>query len=353
MGFGTLAVSDLVRSANQNILDFGEPRLADYIGMYLGSYNQLTTDMLGVFMAPVNDRILGYGGGTGIQMVKSGEFGRADASKPTFGSRMGFPLELNQLSYQFTRKWLQNHTPMEMMAIVQDAMLQDTLQRQKDIKNALFNPVNRTVTDELVDNLSLDVKALANNDGFAYPPDPYGNAVAGAHNHYLARVGTLAASDIDAVIATVAEHYTVGKVMLFINSAQESAVRGFNAPGQFLQMVPSSTYLGANAAVAVGGNLDTSQTNNRQIGYWGNQAAEVWVKPWVPANYMIAIMINNGTKLLGYRERGEGGLHLAVQDEAYPLRCETMEAEYGIAVRDRLTAAVLFVGATTYAWTSL
>jgi hypothetical protein len=79
----------------------------------------------------------------------------------------------------------------------------------------------------------------------------------------------------------------------------------------------------------------------------------VWVKPWIPANYMLAIMVNNGTKLLGYRERGEGGLHLAVEDEAYPLRCRTMEAEYGFGVIDRLTAAPLYVGGTSYAWTDL
>jgi hypothetical protein len=34
MPFGTLAVSDLVRSSNQNILDFGEQRLFDYITLY-------------------------------------------------------------------------------------------------------------------------------------------------------------------------------------------------------------------------------------------------------------------------------------------------------------------------------
>jgi hypothetical protein len=47
------------------------------------------------------------------------------------------------------------------------------------------------------------------------------------------------------------------------------------------------------------------------------------------------------------RERAAGGanLSLAAEDEAYPLRCRTLDAEFGVAPWNRTAAAVLFITA--------
>lgn len=350
MAYGTLAVPDLVRSGFPNILEFGEKRLWDYIKVLLEAYNSITLDEMSLFVELTTQRIMGYGGTPGVTFVKTNEFGRADASKPTFGGNIGLPLELNASSLQWTRKWMENHTPDEMVAVVEDTTLADTQQRQKDLKNALFGSSNRTFIDKLVDGYSLAVKALANADGFALPPDPFGNTFNGStHTHYIARVSTLAASDIDALISTVAEHYNRGKVMVLINVAQDPTIRAFNATGQFSATQPVELQIATTVTYAKN-PLDTSQMNNRRIGYWGNQAAEVWTKPWVPANYLAGVMTNHGKQVLGMRERrpGSSALRLMADDEQYPLRAQSFESEYGIGVIDRVGAAVLYIGGTSY-----
>jgi hypothetical protein len=348
--FGSLAVPDLVRSGFPNILEFGEQRLFEYIAELLEAYNAITRDEMLMFVVPTTERIMGYGGSPGVTFVKTNEYGRADASKPTPGGNIGLPLELNAASVQWTRKWFENHLPEDLTSVVEDTMLADTQQRQKDLKNAFFVSTNRTFIDKLVDGYSLSVKALANADGFALPPDPYGNTFNGStHTHYIARVSTLAASDIDAVINTVAEHYNRGKIMLLINTAQDATIRGFNAAGQFISNQPVEFRLQTTTTYGNVG-LDTSQINNRLIGYWGNQAAEVWVKPWVPANYMVAVMTNHGNKVLAMRERRSGGsaLRMVADNENFPLRAQSFESEYGLGVVDRVGAAVLYIGGTSY-----
>jgi hypothetical protein len=302
MAYGTLMVGDLIRSSNQNILNFGQGDLYDYLTkILLPTYEQQLNEELDLFSAPTTERIMGYGGSSGMQMVETDESGRADVSKPVPGGNIGVPLRLYQIGVH------------------------------------------------LIDNYSLSVKRLANNDGFAYPPDPYGNAIAGTHNHYLARVSTLAASDIDAVINTVAEHYIRGQVRLYIPFGLDATIRAFNAAGQFIAVQPTTTRIADTVTIGTG-ELDTAQINNRRIGYWGNQGAEVWVKPWVPASYMLAFMTNYGNKVLCKRTRNDGGgnLRIVVESSTDPLQTKAWEREVGFAVCDRLASAALYVGGTSW-----
>jgi hypothetical protein len=350
MAFGTLMVGDLIRSSNQNILNFGQGDLYDYLTkILLPTYEQQLSDELDLFSMPTTERIMGYGGSSGMQMVETDESGRADVSKPVPGGNIGIPLRLYQVGVQWTRKWLENHTPEDMMGVVTDVILTDTQNLHKAVRNAFFLSTNYSWTDHLIDNYSLSVKRLANNDGFAYPPDPYGNAIAGSHNHYLARVSTLAASDVDAVVNTVAEHYIRGQVRLYIPFGLDATIRGFNAAGQFIAEVPTTQRTADTVTIGTG-SLDTSQINNRRIGYWGNQGAEVWVKPWVPANYMLAFMTNYGNKVLCKRVRNDGGgnLRIVVESSTDPLQTKAWEREVGFGVCDRLGAAALYTGGTSW-----
>lgn len=349
MPFGTHTVPDLVRYGNQNVLDFGEDNLWQYIGKLLEEYNQITADEMATLVDTTTERIIGYGGGTGVQFVRANEFGRADASKPTYGGKIGLPLWMNQATVQWTRKYLQNASVDEVMATFADVRLNDTLMIQADIRETLFNSANRTVKDKLIDGLDLEVKALANADSFSYPPNPFGGAVPTDHNHYLARVSTLAASDINAVVDTVAEHEIQGRVRLLINKGNAATIRGFTGTGEFLGIMPMEVVNGANVTTGMG-NLNTGQQDDRLIGYWGSNAYEVWTKPWVPLNYMVAQRVGGPRKPLAWRERraGSSGLMIAADNEVFPLRAETWDREYGLGVHDRLAAAVLYIGGTSY-----
>jgi hypothetical protein len=41
-------------------------------------------------------------------------------------------------------------------------------------------------------------------------------------------------------------------------------------------------------------------------------------------------------------------LQIGAEDEAYPLRAQTLEAEFGVGVWTRTNGAVLYVGGTSY-----
>jgi hypothetical protein len=145
---------------------------------------------------------------------------------------------------------------------------------------------------------------------------------------------------VTALINTVLEHYSAGEVRVYINRAQETAFRALTGFTAYVdaRLIPATTTVNARV------NLDVANTYNRAIGIFG--AAEVWVKPWVPSGYLFAF-IPGAPKPLCFRERraGTGDLVLAFEDEEYPLRARTLEAEYGIGVWQRTNGAALFVDA--------
>jgi hypothetical protein len=291
------------------------------------------------------DRQRRYGGGPDMTMDEVDEFGRGDAQKIAAGVTVGFPLRLFDVSVQWTRKYMQNASVAELAAQFEAAQVAHRQRLQREIKRAIFTATNSTFVDRLVDNVSLAVKAAVNADSAAIPTGPNGETfTASTHTHYLARVSTLAASDITAVLETVIEHHNTGQAMLYINRAQEAAIRGFTSNFSAytdVRVIPASTAQVAN------GPLIQTNLYNRAIGIF--DGAEVWVKPWVPANYMVAFVMG-APKPLALRERnpGSSGLQIAADDEAYPLRARTLEAEFGVGVWTRTNLAVLYVGGTSY-----
>lgn len=346
MAYGTLNTLDTLAASQQSIAAYGEDRAFEAIDQALNAHNGIMRDILADFVEFTTDRQRRYGSPDNMSMDEVDEFGRGDAQKISAGVTLGFPLRLFDLTVQWTKKYFQNHTAAELAAQFRAALTAHRRRTTREIKRAIFTPTNNTsYVDRLVDNVTLSLRALANADSQAIPLGPNGEVFdSSTHTHYLARVGTLAASDISGVLNTVREHYNTGNLKLYINQAQESAVRGFTS--NFVayldaRLIPSDSTLRAN------GTLAQNNYFNRAIGLF--DAAEVWVKPWVPANYMVA-WLDGGPKPLVLRERsaGSSGLVVAAEDEAYPLRARTLEAEFGIGVWQRVSAAVLYVGGTSY-----
>ncbi len=347
MAYGTLSTLDTLRAvAGNSITAFGEGDAFTAIEAARQAHNSQFNDMLGDFVERTTDRLRTYGTAAAMSMDEVDEFGRADAQKVTGGTTLGFPLRLFQESVQWNRKFMQNSTPAELAAQFTAAQDAHILRLQREVKRAIFKPTNYVFRDALVDNVDLNVKAFVNADGAALPLGPNGEEFTPAtHNHYLARAGaTLAASDVITLIETVLEHNASGQPMLYINRAQETALRA---------MTPNFTaYLDTRIIPAITtqtaqGGLNMANLYNRAIGIF--DAAEVWVKPWVPANYMFAFVAGIQAPLvLRERQAGGGGLQLVADDEYYPLRAQTLEAEFGVAVFNRTNGAALFSGGTTY-----
>jgi hypothetical protein len=226
----------------------------------------------------------------------------------------------------------------------------DTAQVRASLSRALFTPTNNlTYKDRLVDGVTLPLRALLNADGAAIPDDEFGNTFNGAtHTHYLA-TASLIAANIESAVTTVVEHGVTGRMVIYINRAQETAVSGFaNFDPYMLPMVRPG---GGSTADVTDTDIEPFDLYNRAIGVW-NGAIEVWVKPWVPASYIVVADIDPGRRILARRRR-EGNaaldaLQIVADDEKYPLRAQTMEREFGVSVWAREKAAVLYTGGGSY-----
>ena len=351
--YGTHSVLDqLALVRNQTAAEYGEERLAEEFARFLAAQNALVDQMVGDLVEDTDVRLTSYGSANRVEMVKADEFTRADAQKPRPApTDIGFPLEPFQISLQWTRKYLAVATVADLAATMNAAREADERNMRREIQWALFTPTNNLAyVDRMVDGVTLPVRRLINADSAPIPEDEFANTFdAATHTHYLA-TASLTAADVEAALNTVIEHGVAGELRLYINRAQEAAVSAmanFTAYSQPL-VRPGG---GSTADEAIGGPIQPFSLYNRAIGVW-NGAVEVWVKPWVPANYMLPIEIDPNKRVLRRRRRaatGNGALTMVANDERYPLRAEMLEREFGISVWGREQAAVLRVGSASYA----
>jgi hypothetical protein len=278
------------------------------------------------------------------------EWGAADPSKATSAGNVGLPLRIYGGTVQWTRTYFKRATVSDMAAQLDAFAAADILRFQRNLKIALFKPTNTTnYFDRLDTKLTYDLKALLNADGQAIPVSPSGATFDGAtHTHYLASA-TLNAAYLESLIDTVIEHGVNGKIVLYIARADEDTVRGLTGFSPYLDA--RITMVGA-AQVGTA-SLDVTNPDNRAIGVFGG--AEVWVKPWVPANYQAVLDLGGGSdKPIGIRTRtgaltGDGAFQVVAENEDYPLRAQNLGREYGVSVVGRHRGAVGRSDNATYA----
>jgi hypothetical protein len=347
MPYGTLSITDLL-SNQATIAQIGEDVVFESIQTALDAHNQIVREQMTDLVEISTDRIRRYGGLDTMQMDEIDEYGAPDAQKVTAGTNVGFPLKLFGTAVQWTRKFTQVATASELAEQFVAAQDADVRQIIAQIKKALFVPTNSNPIDRLVQNaLVLPVKALINADGAVIPPNPITGATfnGATHTHYLAVAtgGTIATTDVTALTTTVLEHYGMGELRIYANQAQEAALRALTGFVAYIdpRIISATTITTGRAA------LDVANLYDRRIGIYG--PAEVWVKPWVPANYLFCF--DSGVpKTLVMRERfaGTGDLVIAAEDEEYPLRARRLEREFGVGVWNRGNGAVMEVDATSY-----
>ncbi len=349
MAYGTITTLDtLIAITGTPVAEYGEDRLWEAIDANFAVHNAIVNDMLGDLVERTTDKLRRYGGVDSMKMSLVDQSGRSDAQKITAGATVGFPLNLYDGTLQWTRKAFQNMSVGELAKHVRAMFTADVQNLQNEIKKAIMYSTNYTHNDVLVDNVALPVKRLLNADSAPIPIGPNGETfTASSHTHYLA-TASLIAANLTAAIDTVGEHTATGRILVYINKAQEAAVRaltGFTAYTDPRIIYMATTNI-ANQSV------DLMNQGNRAIGIFDE--AEVWVKPWVPANYIFVFLVDGGEKPLAMRTRpGAGDLGLVADDELHPLRARTYEREFGLGVWNRSMAAVLYIASGTYANPSL
>lgn len=355
MAYGTLTRFDTLATAyNTTVAQFGEDLAWEAIQEALTAHNQQLAESMSEFVEDSTDRLRRYGGPDSMAMEELDEFGTPDAQKISAGVTVAFPLKFYGIALQWTRLFFQNAMASEMAAQINAAQDADVKAIQRELKKALFLSANYTFLDRRVDGISLAIKRLVNADSAAIPLAPDGTSFDGAtHTHYLGATAAWSgattaqlATDLNALSSTVLEHFLSGQVLTLINKAQEAKVRtadGFTAyvDARIIQAPGGTTQFAR-------GNLDMANVSNRAIGIIG--PAEVWVKPWIPAGYVLAVHTGSGGSALVRRTRqgGGGNLELLFENEIYPLRSRALGREFGFGVYNRVAAACLCTTGTSY-----
>lgn len=347
--FGTLSVLDTLRASQQTVAGFGEDKAFAAIAQGLAVHNALVAEAAGDLCEFTADNLRRYGTVATMEMEEVDEYGAVDTQKVTAGANVGFPLRKPQIAIGWTRTFMLTQPVGELAAQFEAAREADMRRIMRDIRRALFVPTNNLgYRDRLVANVTLPLRALVNGDGEGIPNGPNGEPFDGAtHSHYLA-TASLVAANLLAEIETVAEHGVAGQLRLYINRAQEAAIRAMPNFSPYVD----SRIIPVGAAPRADGALDVTNLGNRAIGIF--DIAEVWVKPWILAGYQFVFDRRATNKPLVFRTRsgqptGLGALQIAADHEHYPLRAQHLEREYGIGVYTRTNGAVLYNGGATYA----
>lgn len=345
---GTHDINSLIATTDVTAVEFGEDKIAQVLAEDNANFSAMVQDMMGDLVAHTTDRQRKQGTSVDGEMLEADEFSRGPTQRTTSGQLVGFPLQKFQFALGWTRDWAKRRSPAD-FAIAQQAAQKANLRRIRyELKKAIFTPTNYTFTDFLVDNAELSVKALINADSSSIQSGPNGETFDGSsHTHYNANNGLTAAA-VQATIDDVVEHGFGGAVRVYINQGNEAAFRLLTG---FVGYVDQRLTLKADANDP-NTRLDYTRMDNRPIGLFG--AAEVWVKPWVPANYLFASDTSSTQKPFVMRNPTiEPGLRVVAEIDTFPLTAQYMEHQFGIGAWNRLNGAVLYFGAGSYATPSL
>ena len=349
---GTHTLADLRANRFQSVAEFGLDTINTILQRDLAAYNQITEQAVGELADVTPDRQRIYGTSAVVELMEEGdEFDPGLGHKPPqTGVTCGFPLRRYPRNIGWTEDYFLSATPADLAEMVIAAQQSYTRTLIRDTKRALFGAANSTFRDRYaVPIVDLAVKALVNADSASIPNGPNGETFDGAtHTHYDWLDGTAPTqAAVLALITDVMEHGHVDGVRVYINLAAEEAVRGF---ARFVPYPdPRIIYRTADTPAQ---NLDImSDGGNRAIGILG--AAEVWVKPWVPAGYVFAYASGDSRKPLVYRQHPVAplrGLRVAARMTAFPLYADQMVSYFGLGVWNRTNGAVLYYasGASAY-----
>lgn len=344
---GTYSVADLLDTRFQSltVAQFGLDTIVQVAEDDLVAHNAIVNDLLTEFCDVSEDLLRVSGSSLGGDMQEVDEYGLSSTQKSSPGQTVGFPLRSFQFNVGWTKRFFEKASVRD-WALMTDAAEKAHLRAiQRGIKRAIFGATNYSFVDFLNHKVTLPVKAFYNADGTNIPDGPNGETFNGAsHTHYLGSA-TLTTTAMDALINTVLEHAFGNKMMVAFSHTDEATVRGLSG---FIAAADPRLILSVNQNQA-DQRLDLSRLDNRMIGYYG--AAEIWIKPWMVANYAFCSDIQNGMKPLVFREDVGGaakGLYVAAELDDYPLYAKAMQAEFGVGVWNRGNGAVLQFNNASY-----
>lgn len=349
---GTHTIQDLAGNefADELVMPNNVDALNEAIQRDLEIHNQITEQVISELAEITTERSTVYGTSAEGEATRKDEFTAGPTQKISVGSKVEFPLDGFQFAVGWTADYLRRATVQDMARKTIAARNAHIRNIQTVAKEALFGATNYTYYDRLVDGNDLAVKRLVNADSAAIPNGPNGETFdASTHTHYdaidwSAATDAAKAAAVAALLTDVIEHGHGTDMRLYINRAQETDVRAMTGFEPYPD--PRIIY---RASDTPGQTLDISRVNNRAIGIF--ESAEVWVKSWVPANYMFAYAAGDPRKPLRWRVSPlatERGMFIAGTVIVHPLQAQYMEWFHGAGAYTRTNGAALFLGSGTY-----
>jgi len=341
----TFSLDDLRAVKYASAASFGLDTINSVLQADLAQYNAMVSESLAWLAEPVTEQQRVYGTSAQIDMFEIDEFGKPVGGKNIVGETVAFPIRNFASGWGFTDQSFKIATPAEIAERYLQVRRGHADRMVKEIQKAIFNDTNFTFVDPF-NKVSLGVKRLINADSSKIPQFGGATFTGSTHTHYLAKAGSsLALTDITAAITHVREHGMSKGVRVLINASNKATVTALTG---FVAL--SSAFIAYNATDSTIVKMDNSDLSNQMIGYISD--CEVWVKPYVPANYILVAATEEAEKVLGYRQLPQAemqGLQIAAPYSNFPLIAEHATATYGFGVWNRLGAACLYIGDTSWA----
>ena len=337
------SINDLKAVTHASAADFGIDTINKILSADLAQYNAMLVEQMAYLAEPVTVQSRTFGTSATLDMIEIDEFGRAVSKKASVGETVSFPIHVYQSVLGFTEKWMQLHTPAELIERYLQLRRGDSERLLLEVRKAIFNSSNFTQVDPF-NGVSLAVKRLLNADSTNIPQFGGSTFTAASHSHYNVCSGSiLDVAGVDDVLSDVSEHGMTKGLALFVNSADKANLSGL------------SKYTALSSDLMVYGNSDStvsklnrSDTSNRMIGLWDNQY-EIWQKPaqMIPSGYVLAAATGEEEKVLGFRQLEAPslqGLRIDAMYSNFPLIAQNAERIAGYGVWNRMGAAVVISG---------
>lgn len=338
---GTYSLEDLLAQRFVPASEFGFDNISRAIQAHLDWLNAQVSDQMGMIAETSSDVRRVYGASENMQMAEVDELGVARTQKDTQGAEVDFPLRKFSISTGWTADFIARATPADLAQKALDISSAYVTRLRQELAAALFNNSNYSFVDWLGDGTTLAIKKLANADSMPIPNAPDGTTFAGTHQHYIGTVGaSLAAGDIDAVIALVTEH-GLTNVQLLINQADVATLTNL-ASTKFTALTLAVVAVPGRTSGTVQTQVVTEDPANKLVGYWAGYP--VLTRSWVPDNYYLANAVAAPMKPILHRIdkfASMNGLRLVNTLGLHPLTAQTWEAEIGFGVWGRHSAAIL------------
>lgn len=342
---GVLNITD---SQHAFVANVGQALVYDAVNQVLADYNEDVNKAVSVFIERETEKfkfrhLLPASG----KLPDMGREGAAPSMKRVGYNDVALPLTQKGVELSGSRVNLAYLTIEELDAQVSIVTMGDLNSLRESILIALFENDNSTFDDPVHGDLT--IKRLANGDADTYPP-VLGSETEATDNHYLvAGYAVSAIADANNPVVTlrdeIAEHYggigSRGREFVYLHGADQTdylaAITGY---------VPCS-----DQYVIIGD--DTADVRYFPSGVPGRihgRLSGAWLAEWdgwIPDTYGLMILLSVPAPL--YRRHdpaitGLGrGLQLVARDVNHPMHRASFETRYGVAVVNRLPAAVMLV----------